>query len=162
DELRLGQQEHPKVLAEFGDAYEGHRTAAYVQEVGQRLVAVSELPEQQFTFTLLNSPVVNAFALPGGYVYVTPGILALAADDAEPAGGIAHAIGHVTGRHTAQRDTQSTCAQLTSALGVLMGGLFAGESGARAAAQLAQAAAPAWVMSYSREQEFEADELGIR
>ncbi|WP_191059718.1 M48 family metalloprotease [Geminicoccus harenae] len=162
DELRLGLQEHPKVLAEFGDAYEGQRTAAYVQEVGQRLVAVSELPEQQFTFTLLNSPVVNAFALPGGYVYVTRGILALAADEAELAGVIAHEIGHVTGRHTAQRHTQSTVAQGTGMLGVLMGGLFGGEAGARAAAQLAQAAAPAWVMSYSREQEFEADELGIR
>ncbi|WP_159718621.1 M48 family metalloprotease [Geminicoccus flavidas] len=162
DELRLGAQEHPKVLAEFGDAYEGHRAAAYVTEVGRRLVAVSELPEQQFTFTLLNSPVVNAFALPGGYVYVTRGLLALAADEAELAGVIAHEIGHVTGRHTAQRHTQSAAAQGTGMLGVLLGGLFAGEAGARAAAQLAQAAAPAWVMSYSREQEFEADELGIR
>ncbi|WP_051329196.1 M48 family metalloprotease [Geminicoccus roseus] len=162
DEQRLGAQEHPKVLAEFGGDYDGARAAAYVQDLGEKLVAVSELPGQDFTFTLLDSPVVNAFALPGGYVYVTRGLMALAADEAELAGVIAHEIGHVTGRHTAQRDTQSTYAQGASAIGVLLGGLFLGEAGARAAAQVAQTAAPAWVMGYSRDQEFEADQLGIR
>jgi predicted Zn-dependent protease len=162
DELRLGTQEHPKVLAEFGGAYEGQEADNYVAQVGRRLVQVSELPEQTFTFTLLNSPVVNAFALPGGYVYVTRGLLALAADEAELAGVIAHEIGHVTGRHTAQRETRSTLAQGASVVGVLLGGLFLGDAAARSAAQLAQTATPMWLMSYSREQEFEADELGIR
>lgn len=162
DEVRLGTQEHPKVLAEFGGAYGGQEADDYVAQIGRRLVQVSELPEQNFTFTLLNSPVVNAFALPGGYVYVTRGLLALAADEAELAGVIAHEIGHVTGRHTAQRETRSTLAQGASVVGVLLGGLFLGDAAARSAAQLAQTAAPMWLMSYSREQEFEADELGIR
>lgn len=162
DEQRLGAEEHPKVLSSFGGAYQGTRAAEYVSEIGQRLAAVSELPDQAFTFTLLDSPVVNAFALPGGYVYVTRGLMALAADEAELAGVIAHEIGHVTGRHTAQRQTQATYAQGASALGVVLGGLFLGEAGAKAAAQVAQTAAPAWVMSYSRDQEFEADQLGIR
>jgi predicted Zn-dependent protease len=162
DELRLGAEEHPKVLAEFGGVYQGQKAADYVAQVGRRLVRVSELPEQSFTFTLLDSPVVNAFALPGGYVYVTRGLLALTADEAELAGVIAHEIGHVTGRHTAQRETRSTLAQGASAVGVLLSGLFLGDAVARSAAQLAQTATPMWLMSYSRDQEYEADELGIR
>ena len=162
DEQRLGAQEHPKILAQYQGAYTDPKAQAYVQSIGQRLVAVSELSQEKFTFTLLDTPIVNAFALPGGYVYVTRGVVALAGDEAELAGVMAHEIGHVTARHTAQRETRSTLAQGASVLGVILGGLFGGDLGAQAAGSLAQSAAPAWLAGYSRDQEFQADELGIR
>ena len=71
--------------------------------IGGRLAAATELPGENFTFTVLNSPIVNAMALPGGYVYVTRGLLALAQNEAEAAGVIGHEIGHVIARHTAAR-----------------------------------------------------------
>ncbi|MBM3571054.1 MAG: peptidase M48, partial [Alphaproteobacteria bacterium] len=127
--------------------------AAYVQQLGQNLARHSELPDLAFTFTVLNSPVVNARALPGGYIYVTRGLLALASDEAELAGVLAHEIGHVTARHAAQRHSQSVAASVgTGLLGILIGNL----------ADLAQLGAAAVLQSYSRDQEFKADELGVR
>lgn len=154
-ELAIGRQEHPKVLADFGGAYdERPALARYVGELGRRLQAVSEVPEPPFTFTVLNSDDVNAFALPG-YVYVTRGLLALANSEAELAGVIAHEIGHITARHTAQRYNQSIFAQIAAAaLGTA--------AGSDAIGQLAQVGAALYVQGYSREQEHQADELGVR
>src|SRR5262245_45165788 len=85
-ERQVGRQQHPQVTAEFGGAYQDPALQAYVSRIGDELAAVSELPDLEFTFMLLNSGVVNAFALPGGYVYVTRGLLALADNEAELAG----------------------------------------------------------------------------
>ena len=71
DERQLGMQEHPKILQQFGGVYEDPAAGGYVAAIGGRLAAVSETPSLGFTFTLLNSPIVNAFAVPGGYVYPT-------------------------------------------------------------------------------------------
>ena len=95
-EAELGAKEHTKVLQEFGGAYDDPGLARYISSVGKLLARTSEMPELEFTFTVLDSPIVNAFALPGGYVYVTRGLLALADDEAELAGVLAHEIGHVT------------------------------------------------------------------
>ena len=103
DEKNIGAREHPKILEQFGGVYEDKRLAAYVDRIGRNLARTSELPDLGFTFTILNSDQVNAFALPGGYVYVTRGLMALAGDEAELAGVIAHEIGHVTARHSAER-----------------------------------------------------------
>lgn len=162
DEARIGAAEHPKILARFGGEAEDPHLRAYVREIGERMVAVSELAGQRFTFTLLDSPEVNAFALPGGYVYVTRGILALADDEAELAGVIGHEIGHVTARHTAQRYTRAQIGQLGTLGAVVLGAVLGGETGARLGQQLGSIGAAAWVQGYSRQQEFEADELGIR
>ena len=112
DEARIGQEEHPKILAEFGGEYADPKIVAYVNSIGQFLLQTSETPKARFTFTVLNSPVVNAFALPGGYVYVTRGLLALAGSEAELAGVIAHEVGHVTARHSANRAGNSILANL--------------------------------------------------
>lgn len=118
DELRVGREQHPEVLQQFGGVYNDPALAAYVQQIGTALARHSEMPDLVFTFTVLNSPVVNAFALPGGYVYVTRGLMALASDEAELAGVLAHEIGHVTARHTAQRYSQSVLAAIgTTVLG---------------------------------------------
>ncbi|NIA71083.1 M48 family metalloprotease [Pelagibius litoralis] len=153
-EAELGRKEHPKVMAQYGGSYDDPALNAYVSSVGNLLVQTSELPDLKFTFTILDSPVVNAFALPGGYVYLTRGLLALAGNEAEMAGVMAHEIGHVTARHTAERYGQTMAANVAGAgLGVLLGG---------PAAQAGGALGGLLVRSYSREQEFEADMLGGR
>ena len=99
-EAAVGAEEHPKLLAAFGGSYDERPSLnAYVDEIGRRLLAVTETPAAKFTFTIVNSDVVNAFALPGGYVYISRGLMALANNEAELAGVIAHEIGHVTARH---------------------------------------------------------------
>lgn len=157
-EARLGAEEHPKILAQFGGALEGPH-AAYLRELGQRLAALSDRPQGPWTFTLLNSDVINAFALPGGYVYITRGIMALAADEAELAGVIGHEIGHVVARHAAQRFDRQVGAQIGGVAAEILGQVFLG---VRGGGQIAGLAGQAWIASFSREQELEADTFGVR
>ncbi|MGE0255023.1 MAG: M48 family metalloprotease [Alphaproteobacteria bacterium] len=154
EEQRVGAEEHPKILAQFGGAYDNPKIAAYVQQLGARLAAVSEIPNQKFTFTVLDSPIVNAFALPGGYVYISRGLMAVARSEAELAGVVGHEIGHVVARHTAQRYT----AAVGAGVGSQILGIFLGGVAAQAATPLLQGA----LASYSRDQELEADTLGVR
>jgi predicted Zn-dependent protease len=155
-EAAVGAEEHPKLLAAFGGSYDERASLnAYVDEIGRRLLAVTETPAAKFTFTIVNSDVVNAFALPGGYVYITRGLMALANNEAELAGVLAHEIGHITARHTAQRYNRSVFAQLGAAV-------IGAAVGNRAISQVANLGAAAYVQGYSRDQEFEADQLGIR
>ena len=155
EEQKLGLQEHPKILQEFGGDYqEDPELTAYVTSIGNLLARTSELPNLNFTFTVLDTPIVNAFALPGGYIYITRGLMALAENEAEIAGVLAHEIGHVTARHSAERYGNTVLAgAATTLLGVLVGG---------PAAQVAGGGAALALQSYSRDQEFEADTLGVR
>jgi predicted Zn-dependent protease len=155
DDVALGRQEHPKILAAFGGEYEDRALGSYVQTLGASIGAKTEFPNLAYRYTVLNSPIVNAFALPGGYIYVTRGLLALASNEAELAGVLGHETGHVTARHTAERQTQSIFAQLGLAiLGIA--------TGSQAVTDLASVGAVAYLQSYSRDQEMEADTLGIR
>ncbi|OSQ40838.1 M48 family metalloprotease [Thalassospira mesophila] len=153
-EAEVGAEEHPKILKEFGGSYDAKDLPAYVTEIGNKLAAVTETPNQKFTFTVLDSPIVNAFALPGGYVYVTRGLLALASNEAELAGVLAHEIGHVVARHSAQRYSRGVLTQ------VLAGGLSAAIGSG--AGDVIGMGANAYMQSFSREHEFEADKLGVR
>lgn len=157
-EARIGAEEHPKIIAQFGGAMEGTH-AEYLRELGQRLAALSDRPQGPWTFTLLNSDVINAFALPGGYVYITRGIMALAADEAELAGVIGHEIGHVVARHAAQRYDRQVGAQIGGIAAEILGQVFLG---VRGGGQIAGLAGQAWIASFSREQELEADTFGVR
>ena len=161
-EIEVGRQQHPQILMQFGDAYHDPQLQAYVTRIGNQLKAVSELPDLDFTFTVLNSDVVNAFALPGGYVYITRGLLALADNEAELAGVMAHEIGHVTARHSAQRHSRGVLAQGGVALGTVLAGIFGGGVAADLAQQAGGVGAQAYLAGYSRDQEFQADELGVR
>ncbi len=159
DELALGREEHPRILKQFGGAYDRPGLSAYIAAVGQNVAGTVELPEVTFSFTVLNNPVVNAFALPGGFVYVTRGLLALAGNEAELASVLAHEIGHVAARHAAQRHQRAAQVAVAPAPS---GAKPAQNSGAgNEIAERAQDQA-AYVQSYSREQENEADTLGIR
>ncbi len=155
-EQEVGRTEHVKIIKEFGGIYdEDPALNTYISKLGTFLGKTSETPNQKFTFTLLDSPVVNAFALPGGYVYTTRGLLALANDEAELAGVIAHEIGHVTAKHSAERyGSTLTAGILAAGVGILTG---SGEA-ARAVSTVGNLA----VTGFSREQEFEADLLGVR
>ena len=155
EEARIGRQEHPKILARFGGVSDELETGAYVAAIGGRLAHHSGRPDLRYTFTVLNTPTVNAFAVPGGYVYVTRGLIALANNEAELAGVLAHEIGHVVARHTAQRFSRAVVAQLGSAV---LGAL----TGSREVGQLAQLGGELYLKSFSREQEFEADTLGVK
>ncbi|MBF0374608.1 MAG: M48 family metalloprotease [Alphaproteobacteria bacterium] len=154
-EARMGAAQHPELVRAFGGVYSDPALQAYIDQIGARLTGVSETPGAPFTFTVLNTEMVNAMALPGGYVYVTRGLIALADDEAELAGVMAHEIGHVTARHSSERATRGVLAELGAAvLGAVLGDPRLG--------QLAQVGGEALLQRYSREQEFEADTLGIR
>jgi predicted Zn-dependent protease len=154
-EREVGAEQHPKLLVEFGGVYdEKPELNAYITAIGERLHRVSEMPKTKFTFTIVNSDTVNAFALPGGYVYVTRGLMALANSEAEVAGVMAHEVGHVTARHTAKRYNRAVLTTLGAAV---LGAAVGAEAG-----QIAQLGAAAYVQGYSRDQEFESDQLGVR
>ena len=159
EERRIGASEHPKILQEFGGAYDDPRVSGYVATIGGRLATATEAPDIPFSFTVLNSPIVNAMALPGGYVYITRGLLALAQNEAEVAGVIGHEIGHVIARHTASRVSRAQAAQI-GLLGLSILGSVAGlPSGL---GQVAGTVAQLHLQGFSRDQEFEADMLGVR
>ena len=155
EERRIGAQEHPKLVQAFGGLYDDPALQRYVSSLGGLLQQTSEQPEPPFTFVVLDSPEVNAFALPGGYVQVTRGLMALANDEAELAGVIAHEIGHVTARHSAERYSHGLVAGLGAAI---LGAVIDSQD----VSDFANLAAGAYVQGYSRSQELEADALGVR
>ncbi len=162
-EQREGDQAHPKILAQFGGAYQDQRLTSYVNGIGQRIARVSEQPNARWTFTVLDTPTVNAFAIPGGYVYVTRGLVALAGDEAQLAGVIGHEIGHVVAGHSSLRQERGTIAGLgllAGAIGLSVLGVDPNAAGALM--QAGQVAAGGVLAQYSRGDELDADNLGIR
>ena len=161
-ELAEGAKQHQQVLADYGE-YKDARLQAYVNDIGQRLARHSHRTNLPWRFTVVDSPEVNAFALPGGYVYVTRGIMAYMDSEADLAGVMGHEIGHVTARHSAQRATRAQNAGLgvlaASVLGAVLESRGLGGVG-NLASQVSQTAAAGYVASYSRDQELQADELG--
>lgn len=154
-EQQIGAEEHPKIIAQYGGVYDDPRVAGYVAAIGGRIVANSEIPNQSFHFTVLDSPIVNAFALPGGYVYVTRGLIALANSEAELASVLGHEVGHVAARHSAQRYNRG--------VGMALGGALLGVlTGNQVISDLAQQGGQLYLLGYSRKQEYEADQLGVR
>jgi predicted Zn-dependent protease len=161
-EIAEGRKAHEQVLAEYGVVAD-KALQDYVNNIGQKLAKQSHRSNLQWTFTVLDSPEINAFALPGGFIYVTRGIMSYLNDEADLAGVIGHEIGHVTARHGAQRATRQQNAGIgvmaATVLGVLLEGV--GVSGAaQAASQVSQGVAAGRLATYSRDQESQADQLG--
>ena len=154
EEIRVGRAQHPKIVKEFGGVYGSPALRAYVNAIGGKLARSAERRELKYTFTVLNSDVVNAFALPGGYIYITRGLLALAGDEAELAAVLAHELGHITALHHAQRAGQDLLAGvLVTGLGIAIG---------RGAAETGGMVAQTVLRGFSREHEYQSDDLGIR
>jgi predicted Zn-dependent protease len=157
-------QQHPALVEEFGGA-EGGARGAYVTNVGRRVAAQSGVPGATgaFTITTLNSPVMNAFAVPGGYVYMTRQLLGLMNDEAELASVLGHEVGHIAARHSEQRQSAATRNSIFGALGQILVGQVLGNAGIGQVLQqgIGQGFQLA-TLKFSRTQEFEADDLGVR
>jgi len=151
----IARQQHPRILATYGGEYSDPKLERMVAKVVGNLTGVSDNPNQTYRITILNSPNVNAFALPGGYLYITRGLLALANDSAELAAVIAHEMGHVTANHGVQRQQREADEVLAAKVvsDVLEGDAAARQALLRGKLSLAQ---------FSRNQELEADAIGIR
>ena len=163
-EAQMGAEAHPQLLAEFGGAMSGSQ-AQYVDQVGKNIAVQSGLgnARESFTVSLLNSPVNNAFAIPGGYIYTTRQLVALMNNEAELAGVLGHEVGHVAARHSQRRQAAAQRNTLLGAAGAILSGILLGNSGL--GQQIGQAAlqgSQLLTLKFSRSQELEADELGIR
>ncbi|WP_347838758.1 M48 family metalloprotease [uncultured Draconibacterium sp.] len=153
-EVALGTQYDPTVISTFG-LYNDDALLDFITEKGNEMGKISHRPNLQYHFRVLDSPVVNAFAVPGGYIYLTRGILAQFNNEAELMGVLGHEMGHITARHTAQQQTRQQISQVALAAGMIASpevAQFANE--AMAAMQLL-------FLSFSRANEREADRLGV-
>ncbi|HUF67575.1 MAG TPA: M48 family metalloprotease [Longimicrobiales bacterium] len=155
-EIQIGRDSDPAVTAQMGGVYPDSSLQRYVRGLGLELAAAGERPELPWSFKLLDDELVNAFALPGGFVYITRGILANMNSEAELVAVLGHEAGHVTARHTAGRITRMQLGQLGLGLGMIF---------SETVRQYGQAAATGLqllFLSYGREDERQADELGFR
>ena len=153
-EIAMGTQYHPKVISTFG-IYENEALSKFLEEKGTEMGQLSHRPNLRYHFTILDSPVVNAFAVPGGYLYFTRGILAQFNSEAELIGVMGHEMGHVTARHTAQQQTNQQLGEL-----LLVGGMIASKEIYEMADEV-MAGMQLLFLSFSRENESESDRLGV-
>lgn len=163
-EKQAGAKQHPQLLSEFGGAYAAPQ-AKYVESVGRRIAVQSGLSNAQsdFTVTLLNSPVNNAFAIPGGYVYVTRQLMGLMNDEAELAGVLGHEVGHVAARHGQRRQQAAQRNAIGGTLLQVLTGALLGDSTIAGLLQKGiGTGSQLLTLKFSRSQEYEADDLGIR
>jgi len=156
------QQQHAALVQEFGGAETGAR-AAYVESIGRRVGAYSGVasPGQTLHFTTLNSAVSNAMSVPGGYVYITRQLLTLMDDESQLAFALGHEVGHIAANHAHIRQQYANRTDILGVLGAIFGSMIGGPIGS-AAAQMAQQRSQLATLSFSREQEYQADELGLR
>lgn len=154
-ERRIGAEFHQRVLKQF-EVYDDPELQRYVSRLGQRLARISHRPELDYQFTVLDDDAVNAFALPGGYIYLSRGIMAYFDSEAELAGVLGHELGHVTARHAVKQYSTAT------ATGIL-GSILLSEAGAgRAAGELFNVVHTAMMRGYGREDELQSDRLGAQ
>lgn len=154
-EVAMGQQADQEISASLG-LYPNESLQRYVQNLGAKLAATSELPNLPWTFRVVDDPGVNAFALPGGFIYVTRGILAHLSNEAELAGVLGHEIGHVTAQHSVHRMATQQLAQLGLGVSVAL------KPELQPYAEAAGAGLGLLFLKYSRDDENQADALGVR
>jgi predicted Zn-dependent protease len=154
EELAIGQQQDAEIRREMG-VYDDQALQRYVSDIGQELARASHRPNLPWTFTVVDVPAINAFALPGGYIYVTRGLLAYLDDESELAGVLGHEIGHVTARHAAQAYTRQ--AQAGIALTILS--IFVPST--QPFTELGATGLGVLFLKHGREAELEADRLGV-
>lgn len=163
-EAQMGAQYHPQFLAEFGGAMSGPQ-AAYVEQIGKNIAMQSGLGNARETFTvsLLNSPVNNAFAVPGGYIYTTRQLVSLMNNEAELAGVLGHEVGHVAARHSQRRQNAAQRNSILGLLGAIGSSILLGDSqiGSTLSRGFLQGS-QLLTLKFSRKQELEADDLGIQ
>jgi predicted Zn-dependent protease len=153
------QRQHAAMVQEFGGAETGPR-AAYVQSVGQRVGSFSGIasPGQSLHYTLLNSPVENALSVPGGYVYITRQLMALMDDESQLAFALGHETGHIAANHAHAREQYAQRGNIFGVLGQIVGAVF----GAGGIGSIISQQSQLRTLSFSRDQEYQADSLGLR
>ncbi|SFD25445.1 M48 family metalloprotease [Devosia psychrophila] len=155
DDVVIGRREHPRIIAAYGGVYSDRPAEIMVARIVGRLLASASQPNAQYQVTILDSSEVNAFALPGGYIYVTRGILALASDTSELAAVLAHEIAHVTLRHARARTDRTRTTQIVDRV---ITGVFGGDTSTDATANRTRES----MAAFSQNQELEADREGIK
>jgi predicted Zn-dependent protease len=159
-EKEIGLEEHEKVLASM-PVYNDEQLQAYVTKVGNKVAAVGDRPDLEYTFTIIDSPEINAFALPGGYVYVNRGLLTFMNSEADLAAVLGHEIGHITARHGVQQQARGAMARTAAQVGGIVTAVATGSG--YVGSQISQVAsiwAQTGLSGYGREDELEADSLG--
>ncbi|MFO1185435.1 MAG: M48 family metalloprotease [Bauldia sp.] len=151
----VASAQHAQIVANYGGIYHSDQAEQLLARIVARLVEASDDPSRRYRITILNSPAVNAFALPDGFLYVTRGLLALADDSSQVAAVLAHEMAHVTANHAAQREAQARTAIIVSR--VVTDVLADSDAG-----QLALASSQRTLASFSRQQELDADSMGIK
>jgi predicted Zn-dependent protease len=154
-EIAIGRSNHPKIIEQYG-RYDDESLQTYVQSVGDKLASVSHRSELLYRFTVLDSPDINAFALPGGYIYITRGLMAYLNSEAELAAVLGHEIGHVTARHGVRQQSASQAANL----GYTLGSILFPDLRAAPSQNLFNILGGALLSGYGREHELESDGLG--
>jgi predicted Zn-dependent protease len=154
-EVAMGQQADQDISASLG-LYADASLQRYIQQLGTKIATTSERPNLPWTFRVVDDPVVNAFALPGGFIYVTRGILAHLSNEAELAGVLGHEIGHVTAQHSVHRMATQQLTQLGLGVGTIL------KPEMQRYAELAGAGLGLLFLKFSRDDESQADELGVR
>lgn len=154
DEIKLGRESDSQIMSEYG-VYKDAQLNSYLDDMGKKLARLSHRPGLPYEFKILDTPVVNAFAVPGGYVYFTRGILANLNSEAELAGIMGHELGHISARHSAHQYSRAQLAQLTLGSAMML------SQTVQVLAPLAQMGVNLLFLSYSRDNEREADDLGV-
>ncbi|MFK7935720.1 MAG: M48 family metalloprotease [Saprospiraceae bacterium] len=153
-EIALGQQYDPSVVSSYG-VYEDEQMQQFIEAKGQKMAKISHRANLDYEFKVLDSPVVNAFAVPGGYVYFTRGIMAHFNNEAEFAGVLGHEIGHITARHSAKQQSRATLAQLGMVVGLVVSKDF------RQFADAANQGLGLLFLKFGRDAESQSDRLGV-
>ena len=152
-EIEQSRRYYQQIIQAYG-LYEDQAVQDYVSKVGNKVARHSDLPDWEYHFTVLDDDSVNAFTTGGGYVYVHRGLLSYMTSEAELAAVLGHEIGHITARHPARQQTRGVLASVAAIGAAIM-------TGNGAVAQLANIGAEAWMQGYGRENEMEADRLGL-
>ena len=155
-EVAMGREADPVVSAQMGGVYPDSGLQQYARSIGLNMTALSERPGLPWSFKVLDDELINAFALPGGYIYVTRGILGFMNSEAELAGVLSHEIGHVTARHSANQLTRAQLAQLGLGVGMIFSETI------RQVGQAASTGLQLLFLKFGRDDERQADELGFR
>ena len=157
--VQEAQAQHPAIIQEFGGAETGAR-GAYVEGIGRRVAAYSGVNPNAYRFTTLNSAVENAFAVPGGYIYITRQLMGLMNDEAELAFVLGHEAGHVAANHAQARQSATQRNAIFGVLGAIVGSVLGGGFG-NILSQAAQTGSQLNTLRFSRSQEYDADRLGV-
>ena len=154
-EIQMGREADPDIIASMG-LYPDTAVQQYVSQLGKRLAAASERPDLPWTFRVVDDPTVNAFAVPGGFIYVTRGLMSHLTSEAQLVGVLGHEIGHVTARHSVNDMSKQQLAQIGLGLGMVFAPRLQGLG------ELASAGLQVLFLKYSRDHENQADKLGVR